>query len=193
VPIPASSVLPDLDEVKAHLNEESDEHDDELQGMLDAACDLVAAHVGPLDTETVTDEVHPGGRSSLVLHRYPVVEVTAASYWDGTAIDVADLEVDGSTGIVSWGYNTAGWFSYGARNVRVTYTVGRATLPAPVRLAILEVARDLWSGTQSGGGGRSFGQDFADAEPAFGTAGRPALSPHVLSLLEPYLLGPTVA
>jgi hypothetical protein len=53
-----------------------------------------------------------------------------------------------------------------------------------LRLALMELVRDMWSGTQSGAGGRSFGQDGA-VEPGF-TVGRPALPPYVRGLLTPY-------
>ena len=55
-----------------------------------------------------------------------------------------------------------------------------------MRFAVLELIRDM-NQTQSGAGGRTFGQDFGpDAVAAF-TAGRPTLPPYVEGLLSPYL------
>jgi hypothetical protein len=53
-----------------------------------------------------------------------------------------------------------------------------------LRFALMEFVRDMWAGTQSGAGGRSFGQDGA-VEPGF-TVGRPTLPPYVRGLLAPY-------
>lgn len=54
-----------------------------------------------------------------------------------------------------------------------------------LRLAVLELIRDMWRGTQSGGGGQAFGQDFAD--PQLFTNGRPTLPPYVRGLLIRYM------
>lgn len=192
MPIPAGSILPTLADLKAHANITTSTHDTELQQMLDAAVALVARHVGPLDSETVTDEALSGGSSQLVLSRYPVLAITSAFYSDGTAITADDLEVDTASGVVSWGYGTAGRFSAGTRNVRVTYTVGRTSLPAPIWLAILITAADLWS-TQMGGGSAVPPYPGAEVDGGVSGNGLPALPPRALSLIEPYLLAPVVA
>ncbi len=56
-----------------------------------------------------------------------------------------------------------------------------------MRFAVLELIRDMWQSTQSGGGGRTFGQDFAGDGGPVGTLGRPTLPPYVLGLLEPFI------
>lgn len=55
-----------------------------------------------------------------------------------------------------------------------------------LHLALMEFVRDMWTGTQLGGGGRSFGQD-GETDPGF-TAGRPVMPPYVRGLLGPYRL-----
>lgn len=57
-----------------------------------------------------------------------------------------------------------------------------------MRFAVLELVRDMNSGTQSGAGGRAFGQDYAgdDGSGQF-TGGRPTLPPYVEGLLQPFM------
>lgn len=192
MPVPASSILPTLADLKAHLGRTVSTDDAELQGFLNAAVRRVEKRVGRLDAYTVTDEVHDGGRANLILNHYPVLEVTAASYWDGTTITVADLEVSES-GIVEWGYNTAGSFTSGRRNVRITYTVGRATLDPLLREAILEFARDSWDASQTGGAAVEPSYPGVDNDDEF----VPRSSGYVraVSLIDDYLRaqGPVVA
>lgn len=57
-----------------------------------------------------------------------------------------------------------------------------------LHLALVEFVRDIYAGTQSGGGGRRFGGG-EPIEPGF-TVGRPALPPYVRGLLAPYTLRP---
>lgn len=190
MPIPASSILPTVDDLKVHLNRTDITDDSELLDFLDVAVRRVEAEVGRLDAVTVTDEVHSGSEVPLVLQHYPVLEITAASYWDGTSITTDDLEVSPS-GVVDWRYGTAGRFQRGARNVRISYTVGRTDLDPLLREAILEFARDSWSASQRGGGSArpAFpGQDYdadTDAPAASGYA-------RAMSAIQAYLHGGSV-
>jgi hypothetical protein len=137
-----------LAEVKTALNETTTDNDTELQRLIDAAEAEYTEWVGPL-TGSVT-EVHSGGGSSLILSHPNAGTITAAAYTDGTTITTSDLDLDTSTGIVYWDYNTAGIFTSGTRNVTVTYTVG--TLPANHREAIIADVAGLFAATQRGGG-----------------------------------------
>lgn len=55
-----------------------------------------------------------------------------------------------------------------------------------LKLAVLELVRDMWQGSQAGAGGQRFGQDYVADGPQF-TAGRPELPPYVRGLLRTYL------
>lgn len=181
-----------LADLKTHLDITTSGHDAELQNMLDAAETHLAHYVGPLGTETVTDEIHSGGLSRLMLNRMPVASITSAEYTDGTEITLEDLDLDAGSGIVYWGYNTAGLFTAGTRNVKVTYEVGRASLPDDLRLAVLILAADMWT-TQRGNTPPALSFSTDDGTQAFNPNGFPLLPPRVEQLIAPYRAGSTVA
>ena len=195
MPVPASSILPTLDELKTHVNITSTTHDDELQDMLDAAAEVVAHYVGPLDSETVT-EIHYDSRRmvSLLLRNHPVLSVTSITDGNGVVLDADTYTVDTGTGIVRFtGYTSTPYFLWwGDRgDLTVGYEKGRSTLPAAVRLAVLIVAARLWE-TQRG--------TAPSALPVTDEAGFPTdpgslplLPPRARELLAPYLLGPVIA
>lgn len=133
-----------LAEIKAALNKTLTVDDAELARILDAAVTEYEELVGPFGQVT---EKHSGGRGSIILHSPLARRVTAAAYDDGTVIDVADLDLDTATGILHWGYNTAGAFTYGSRNVTVTYTVN---LPANHKEAIIADVAGYFAATQRG-------------------------------------------
>lgn len=185
------SVVP-LADLKTHLDITDNTDDAELQDKLDAAEAHLARLVGPLESETVTDEIHSGGRASLLLRRYPVVSFTSAEYADGTAITVGDLDVDPESGIVRWGYNTAGWFIAGTRNVKVTYEAGRSALPPDLTLAVLLLAADMWE-TQRGNAPPALAFSPDSETGGFSPSGLPLLPPRVEQLIGPFRLAPSVA
>lgn len=189
MPVPGSSILPTLDDLKQHINEASATNDAELQDFLDTAAELVARYVGPLDAETVTEKHRYPTRGPLVLRRTPVLSVTSVTDFDDTAMAASDYDLDGDAGLLYLAYGGA-YSSWHTAGVTVVYEAGRTALPDPIRTAIFEVVRDMISGTQTGAGAREYGQDLEG--PGF-TSGRPVLPPYVLGLLEPYLLGPVVA
>ena len=138
------SVIP-LSAVKLRLNKTTIEDDVEIQEMIDAAEAEYARLIGPL-TGSVTEK-HHGGGSSVILGSPHATALTAAAYSDGTAIALTDLDLDATTGIVYWGYNTAGSFAYGSRNVTITYTVA---LPVNHREAIIADVAGYFAATQRG-------------------------------------------
>jgi hypothetical protein len=133
--------------VKLRLNKTLSVDDTEILDMIAAASAEYAEWVGPLNG-TVT-ETHHGGGTSLILRNSNPATIVTAVYSDGTTIDVADLDLDTSTGIVYWGYNTAGYFTRGLRNVTVTYTVG--AVPANHREAIAADIAGYFAATQREG------------------------------------------
>lgn len=152
----ADALLP---RTKAALNITTANDDVELLDLLTAAGAEYEQHVALLPgTHTLT--ISGGG--SMHLLPLNVGSITAAVYTDGTAIDLAGLDLDASTGIL----HTP--LTYGSRNVTLTVTVG--DLPANHAQTIVADVAEYWTRTQrSGGGARpSFGGDGFDVE-----AGRP--------------------
>ena len=133
-------------QVRARLNKTLTVDDAEIGEMIDAAEAEYASLVGPIATKTLRFD---GGRASLIL---PVnaATVTAVSYADGTVVNVADLALDTDTGLLHWGYGTAGYFTAGARNVSVTFTV---TVPANHKEAIIADVAGYFAATQRGNSG----------------------------------------
>jgi uncharacterized phiE125 gp8 family phage protein len=188
--------VPNLTDLKAHLNITVDTDDAELQETLDAALELVADLVGPI-AEGVVTETHYGMNSgALVLRRMPVAELTAVSSRSGattTALTLDDYELDAATGLVR---RVDGGRFYGS--FVVTYSTGRESVPASLRLAVLIVAAHLWETQRMPGfqSGDSLPAGFGglDGVPDQTMPGRGFAIPNrAQELLRPYLLGPVIA
>ncbi len=168
-----------LSDVRTFLNISTTRHDDELLDTIDRAEAILSRRVGPLSLMTVTNEWHTGP-GPLLLKRYPVVSLTAAT---SGGVAVADADLDTDAGLLH------GTFSSVPRGVRVTYTAGRSVLPTDLEAAVLELVKHLWQSQRPASAQAppgSLGGD--DAQPA----GAFLLPYRVQSLIEPYLL-PTVA
>lgn len=135
-------------EVKQHLNISTADHDDELQGLIEAAEAAIAQVVGPLAPTTLTGSARGGGRT-MVLPQAPVVSVTTVTPTDGVALTMGDLYVNAAAGVVE--YVSGERFA----DVRhsVEYVAGRATLDADLLLAVKELVRHYWV-TQRGSSAR---------------------------------------
>lgn len=172
--------VPTLAETKLRLNKTVTADDTEIQAMLDAALAAYTKHVGPVTTKTLR---YDGGGPRLIL---PVnaSAVTAVTYSDGTVVPLADMDFDPETGILHWGYNTAGVFRYGSRNVLVTFSV---TLPANHREAILADVAGYFAATQRGGGSlspRLPGEGYVEAYDSPGTP--LTLFPRIMAIAASY-------
>ena len=179
-------------EVRSELNLGTDTSQDaELQGFVDAATALIENYTGPI-TGTQYSEVHDGGAPTICLRRLPVISIQSITMYVALAAYPLTLQPLGSTtdnygyslddpltGVVthrsSSGTPTAFWG--GPRSITVTYTAGRANVPANVRLAALELIREMWSSTQRGNStGRPIpGGDDAVNEPAYITDDLPPM------------------
>jgi len=133
-------------EVKLRLDKTLTVDDDEIETMITAALAEYTEWVGPV-SGTVVEKID-GGRSGLILGNISASTLVSAVYSDGTVIDVDDLDLDTATGIVHWGYDTAGYFTSGRRNVTITYTV--AAVPANHREAIIADVAGYFAATQRG-------------------------------------------
>ncbi len=168
-----------LADVKAFLNLGTTRHDSELQDTVDRAEAILAARVGPLSPVTVTDERHTGP-GPILLKRYPVLALVGATSGGAT---VADADLDTGAGLLYGSFGSA------RGGVRVTYTAGRAVVPADLEAAVLELVKHLWQSQRPAGAQAPPGSPGGDDGPQ----GRAFLLPYrVQSLIEPYLL-PTVA
>lgn len=183
-----------LAEAREYLNFTADtSHDAELQRFIDAADPVIEDIVGPVNTVQVT-EWYDGGRPYIVLRQNPVISVDSVTEYSGatgTLLTVTTSPTDAG----SWTYTfdpdgilyrvtSAGssFFARGATNVKVVYTAGRASVPANIKLAALELIRHLYQSTQQGG------------RPQFGGAGEEgpwapagfAVPTRVIELLAPH-------
>ncbi len=154
------SVL-DVNDLLTHLGADNSPPE-QGQVVLDAAEAAIANRIGPLASTAFTVTVE-AACTTLVLPHARIVAVTDPA---------SGATVDQATGIVTYptGF-TAGQV--------VTYTAGFSTLPGDLRLAVLELARHMWSKAYRATGGPRTN----DAAPVLGGYLLPAA---VESLLEPY-------
>lgn len=137
--------LPTVADLKIHANIPAavTDQDDELGDYLDAAVEMVEAIVGPLEAGEITETHHKWAPGVIVLKRMPVAEVlTVTSVFgadDSVPVALDDLEIDLTTGIIR---GTVGRGFLGT--TVVTYSTGRDTLPASIKLAVLIVAAHLF-------------------------------------------------
>ena len=187
--------LPTVGDLKIHANQLSNTDDLELQNHLDAAVEVVEGLIGPIDAPATVTETHYNTSSDvLVLRRMPVGALVSVSSRVGattTALTLTDYELDVASGLLRVASGARFYGSY-----TVSYTSGRAVLPASIHLACLIVAEHLWQ-TQRMPGMRDdvqpgFGGG-ADGVPGAGSVGRGFAIPHrAQELLRPYMM-PSVA
>jgi hypothetical protein len=178
----------DLDEVKEHLNIAGTTQDFELASFVQAAITRLEHEVGPLTPRSFT-EMHPPGRI-IALRKTPVVSVESIT---GTTLTVWDL--DTSTALI---YPRAPWLGfYGFGRITVTYTAGFVTVPADVRMALLELVRHLWTtqrGTVSANGARADLLPSSGGDPTTAAGIAAYTMPYrVLEMIRPYVRPSSVA
>lgn len=135
-----------VSEVKDALDKTLTVDDGEIERQMDAALAEYEEWVGPVSGTVV--EKHDGGATRLILRNANPAAIVSAVYADGTTISVDDLDLDPATGIVHWGYDTAGNFAWGSRNVEITYSV--RSLPANHREVIIADVAGYFAATQRG-------------------------------------------
>ncbi|MEU9894238.1 head-tail connector protein [Streptomyces phaeochromogenes] len=181
-----------LAEAKAQLDIDTAAQDTELQVYIDALTAAIERHVGPVENRAVTETTTAGG-ATVCLSHIPVVTLTSLVpiLTGGTAVEVADVAVDGATGILRRKDGTR--FCGGPWTA--TYTAGRgATVPPTIKLAALILLQHLWRtqyGSARGLSGVGGGDDWSVTEPIPGWGY--AIPNRVLQLLEPYKVPPGVA
>ncbi|MCP3820067.1 hypothetical protein NLX86_18800 [Streptomyces sp. A3M-1-3] len=189
----ATSALLSLADAKKHLNipaSSTSDDDDEIRGWLEATTRVVEHFVGPIARRTVVETHRVGWVRALVLRQTPVIALTAVApvLTGGTTYAVADLDLDGETGVI---VRKDGGALRGP--LRVTYTAGRLVVAANISHAARIILQHLWR-TQRGsarGPALAGGDDYAVTEPIPGLGY--AVPNRALELLQPDRLPPGVA
>lgn len=166
---------------KVHLNVTTSTQDAEIQTFIDAAEAAIATRCGPLaSTPGITERHAGGGRASLVLRVTPVISIQSVAAVDGATIDVAQLDLRSDTGIVS--YLRGQLFpSFASLLYDVTYTAGWDPVPKDLMLAVKELVRHFWEGSQRG----PVARPGTDTPSTSGIAG--GLPDVVAELIDPYV------
>lgn len=185
-----------LADTKAHLNITSTvtTHDEELRGWIESVTAGIEHLAGACVQRTVVEDhdyLPVSGARVIALRKTPVISLTSlmAVLDGGIDYTVADLDVDGSTGIVR---RLDGGRLYGP--LRATYVPGRMVISANLTHAAKIILQHLWRtqyGASRAGSAISGGDDFLVTEqvPGFGYA----IPNRALQLLEPHRLPPGVA
>jgi uncharacterized phiE125 gp8 family phage protein len=182
-----------LDDVKTYLNITRTTNDAELSDFLSDAITIIERVIGPLASQSVTEEIDSHG-PKIVLSRMPVLSVQSVSIepWLGAAPvdDTAAWRLNTATGVLRRKVVGGSLPYYGPGSVfTVTYTAGRSDVPNDINRAILMQVADMWE-SQRGAMPLPAGGD--SAPPSYGgDAG--FLSADVMELLLPHLLPPGVA
>lgn len=135
----------DVTTAKQHLNITVGTYDGELQAIIDSCEAAITKLVGPL-VPTATTVQASGGSYCLSLSVTPALSLTSVTDNTGASVAIGDLWMT-TSGIVE--YTVSGTFP--ANWYTVVYQAGRTSLPADLRLAVLEMVRHKWSASQRGG------------------------------------------
>lgn len=128
-----------LEYVKPLLNMQTTVDDAVLTSVIAQAEALVAEKCGPLTATTLTKRVIARG-GKLVLPVVPVISVTSVTGVEsGTALDLTNDDlVNLAAGVITV---TGAWNGVA---YDVVYQAGRATLPEPLKRAVVELTRYLF-------------------------------------------------
>lgn len=173
-----------LADTKAQLNIPASDttQDAELAGYISAATSVVQWITGPILSTPYVGEVYDGTGSVIMLRNPPILTVDSVTEYLGRVAYTITAQPLGST-VDNYGYSlddpasgkltrrsAAGtpmsWLG-GRSSVVVSYTAGRATIPADVRLAALLDIQDLWQKTQQGGRDQSSDDVWGGAPTSF--------------------------
>lgn len=176
-------LLMSLAKAKTQLNITDTKYDEELRDFLAGITNVFEDHCGPLVVRTYTERTGGNYTDMLVLQHSPVISVTSIVpiLTTGQTHDVADMDVDGPTGIVQ---RLDGGVFRGP--VRVTYKAGRPIMPPAIRNGAKFMIQHYWR-TQLGSrlASRGRGEDNGPIP------GMNYLVPNrVMETLTPFLRGP---
>lgn len=164
-PMWAEAGVLSLKESKKQLNIDEDDTDDdeEIQGFIRSITEICERFKGAI-ARTTHVEKHQGGHLVALLHA-PVLSVTSVvSVRTGAvAVDVADLDVDGPTGIVQ---RKDGGYMCGP--LRWIYVAGRTNIEPNVRQAAAILLQHMWETQRGTQGGIRVGGSDEVYDPRFG-------------------------
>ncbi|MEV8043564.1 hypothetical protein AB0P02_06885 [Streptomyces griseoluteus] len=183
----APPALLSLADARTHLKKTDHGDDDEIREWIEACTRAVEQLVGPVVARTVTQDLAFASSRSVALALAPalaLVSVDALTPGD-TSYAVDSLRLDGATGIVT---RVDGGLLHGP--LRVTYRVGRTTVPANIRAAAKIILQHLWRTRQGPGRPQRGLDDYDVSEPIPGLGF--AIPNRAVQLLDPDSLGPEV-
>jgi hypothetical protein len=127
---------------KCKIPQESTEHDDKLRGYIESVTTAVEDHLHEaIVRRTMSEDIWVDWADEVCLGTTPVISLTSVATVDGSATwNVADLDVDRSTGIVA-GLPYARPFN---GRIRFVYTAGRLVIPSNYADATKIVVEHLW-------------------------------------------------
>ncbi|MGW0821832.1 hypothetical protein [Streptomyces sp. NPDC002845] len=179
-----------LADAKKHVNITGTRDDDELRFWNNATTRAVEFYTGPVIARSVTEDHDVGRTRVLALRQVPALSLTtvAAVLDSGTSYAVADLDLDGDTGIVR--RKDGGWL---CGPLRATYTAGRASIRENITAGARIILEHLWRTQRAGrrGGLAGGGDDYSVTEPIPGLGY--AVPNRAVELLAPDRLPPGVA
>jgi hypothetical protein len=198
--VPAGTPIVTYQDAKAHLNLSDDNDALELQGFIDAATGIVEQHIGPVVAVSYTETQYVQGYSALVLNHAPVVSVESVVEYVWQVPQTLTAQPFGTSSLTPLGYTVdaesgllrrymSGYPVAFMGPVVVSYTSGRASVPAAVRMATLVIVAHLW---QTQRGASPLPSPGGDQIPLAGSGG--GLPPLALELLHGYdTRTPTIA
>ena len=151
VTVPPEPVVT-LEEAKLHLRVDAGDDDTLISALIDAATQHIDGPMGwlgrALGVQTIEARAAFFDASKWTLPCPPVIGVTSIEYVDSSGVvrllDETSYEVRGHAIVRAFGKS---WPSVRRddESVRVTYTAGYETMPAPIRAAILLMVGDLYA------------------------------------------------
>jgi hypothetical protein len=148
----APALIISLDEARDYLNVPAGEtvNDEELRLFVEAVTKAIEKHVGPLTRRTVTTTINHYG-PCVPLPFDPLSLTSAVLVRDGSTVNTTNMVVE--NGVL----RSKTYAPLPSEPWTLTCVVGRAVIPANIRIAAGQVTKDLWS-SQRGAGGRRAGQ-----------------------------------
>jgi hypothetical protein len=148
----APALIISLDEARDYLNFDAAQtvNDEELRLFVEAVTKAIEKHVGPLTRRTVTTTINHYG-PCVPLPFDPLSLTSAVLVRDGSTVNITNMVVE--NGVL----RSKTYAPLPSEPWTLTCVVGRAVIPANIRIAAGQVTKDLWS-SQRGAGGRRAGQ-----------------------------------
>lgn len=136
-----------LDEVKAYLSITSPNQDDMLNLLISKTSDLIKIYCGTTFIDyynSIKEEIHNGGDSSIILEEFPVRDILLMSYSADYGQTYTDLTVgvdyyhDKRNDCIT---SISGEFTNSPNGYKVNYRAGYEVPPEPIKLACLDLIK----------------------------------------------------